>query len=82
MTRPSGSLIEWVGVLPEERGRNLGEALMVACLNYLKGRAVQPNCLVTQYFRQAAVGLYAKLGYRVVRECRSYIKELPTDGSG
>lgn len=76
MARPSGSLIEWVGVLAEERGRNLGEALMVACLNYLKGRAVYPNCLVTQYSRHAAVGLYEKLGYRVVRECRTYEKAL------
>lgn len=76
MTRPSGSLIEWVGVLAEERGRDLGEALMTACLNYLKGRAVYPNCLVTQYFREAAMGLYEKLGYRVVRECRTYEKAL------
>jgi len=76
LTRPSGSLVEWVGVLPEERGKGLGEALMVSCLNYLKGRAVTPNCIVTQYFREAAVGVYRKLGYRFVRECRTYAKTL------
>ena len=76
MTRPNGSLIEWVGLLPEERGKRLGEALMVACLNYLKRRAVVPNCLISQYFREPAVALYRKLGYRVVRECRTYEKRL------
>jgi GNAT superfamily N-acetyltransferase len=76
LARPSGALIEWVGVLPEERGRGLGEAVMVACLNYLKQRAVYPNCLITQYFREAAVGVYRKLGYHFVRECRTYQKRL------
>ncbi len=76
MARPSGALIEWVGLLPEERGKRLGKALVVACLNYLKERAVRPNCLVTQYFRRGAVGLYEKFGYRVVRECRRYEKAL------
>ena len=76
MTQPSGSLIEWVGVLPAERGKRLGEALMVAALNYLKGRDVYPNCLVTQYFRKPAVALYEKLGFRTVREWRTYVKPL------
>ncbi|HJN17397.1 MAG TPA: GNAT family N-acetyltransferase [Armatimonadota bacterium] len=76
MTRPSGALIEWVGVLPDERGRNLGEALVVAALNYLKGRNVYPNCLVTQPFRKAAIGLYEKLGYQTVREMAFYVKQL------
>jgi GNAT superfamily N-acetyltransferase len=74
LTRPTGALVEWVGVLEQERGKNLGEALMVSCLNYLKRRAVEPNCIVTQYAREAAVGLYKKLGYRFVRECRTYVK--------
>jgi ribosomal protein S18 acetylase RimI-like enzyme len=65
-----------VGVLEEERGRKLGEALMVACLNYLKERAVEPNCIVTQYAREPAVELYKKLGYRFVREWRTYVKAL------
>lgn len=76
LTQPSGALVEWVGVLEEERGKHLGEALMVACLNYLKRRAVEPNCIVTQYARKAAVSLYKKLGYRFVRECRTYLKPL------
>jgi len=76
MTRPSGALVEWVGVVPEERGKNLGEALLVAALNYLKGRNVYPNCLVTQPFRKAAIGLYEKLGYQTVREMTFYAKQL------
>ncbi|MBM3472290.1 MAG: GNAT family N-acetyltransferase [Armatimonadetes bacterium] len=76
LQRPSGALVEWVGVLEEERRKRLGEAVMVACLNYLKRRAVEPNCIVTQYARQPAVELYKKLGYRFVRECRTYVKAL------
>jgi ribosomal protein S18 acetylase RimI-like enzyme len=76
LQHPSGALVEWVGVLEEERGRKLGEALMVACLNYLKERAVEPNCIVTQYAREPAVELYKKLGYRFARECRTYVKAL------
>jgi len=76
LTRPSGALVEWVGILEEERGKRLGEALMVACLNYLKQRAVEPNCIVTQYARIPAVELYRKLGYRFVREWRTYVKPL------
>jgi mycothiol synthase len=81
LTQPTGSLLEWVGLLPEARGRKLGEALVVSCLNYLKGREVYPNCLLTQYFREPAVRLYQKLGYRFVRECRAYVRALdPSQG--
>jgi len=76
LTRPNGALVEWVGVLEEERGKRLGEALMLASLNYLKRRAVEPNCIVTQYARVPAVELYKRLGYRFVRECRTYEKVL------
>jgi GNAT superfamily N-acetyltransferase len=76
LTRANGALMEWVGVLDEERGKGLGEALVVACLMYLKRRNVYPNCVVSQYFRTAAVALYEKMGYGVIRECRTYEKLL------
>ncbi|MGQ9731735.1 MAG: GNAT family N-acetyltransferase [Candidatus Zipacnadales bacterium] len=76
LTQPSGALVEWVGVLPEARGRGIGEALMVTCLNYLKQRNVRPNCLLTQYSRRSAVALYEKLGFRKIREHRTYVKVL------
>ncbi len=76
LTQPSGALVEWVGVLETERGKHLGEALMLSCLNYLAGRRVEPNCIVTQYARGPAVELYKKLGYRFVREWRTYVKAL------
>lgn len=72
----SGCQIEYVGVLDEHRGKKLGEALMVECLNYTKLHRVTPCQLITQPFRTAAVNLYEKLGFRKVRENRIYEKPL------
>lgn len=63
-----------MGVLPEYRGLGLGECLMRACLNYVHQHHVKPCQLITQPFRKAAIGLYEKLGFRVVRENRIYEK--------
>lgn len=73
-TRICGCQIEYVGVLPEYRGLGLGECLMRACLNYVHQHHVKPCQLITQPFRKAAIGLYEKLGFRVVRENRIYEK--------
>lgn len=72
----SGCQIEYVGVLDEHRGRRLGEALMLACLDYTKRHDVQPCQLITQRFRTAAVTLYEKLGFRWQRDNRTYEKPL------
>lgn len=72
----SGCQIEYVGMLEEHRGKKLGEALMVECLNYTKQHGVVPCQLITQPFRTAAVSLYEKLGFRKVRENRLYEKSL------
>jgi len=72
----SGCQIEWVGVLDTHRGKRLGESLMRTCLNYTKQHGVNPCQLITQIFRQAAVLLYEKLGFRHVREDRTYERPL------
>ena len=72
----TGGQIHWVGALPEERGKGLGEALMLAGLNYLHALEADPCVLVTQHFRVPAVKLYEKLGFRLVREMQTYVKKL------
>ncbi len=82
LTRYSGSgkvmgcCIEWVGTLPEYRGLGLGRALVTACVNYAYRFRPKPFVLVTQPFRKHAVRLYESLGFRTVREWRTYQKVL------
>lgn len=68
--------IEWVGTLPEARGRGLGRALVIACMRRLYEWGLDDALLLTQYFRQPAVALYRSLGFRVAREHRLYAKRL------
>ncbi len=74
--RLSGGMIEYVGVLAEYRGLGLGEALVVACLNWLAKRGADPVLLVTQPFRVPAVRLYEKLGFRTMAAWHRYVKDL------
>jgi len=71
-----GCCIEWVGVLPQYRGLGLGRAMMAACLNYAYPYRPEPFVLVTQPFRAPAVKLYESLGFRIVREWRTYQHDL------
>lgn len=70
-----GAQIEYVGVVEGHRGLRLGEMLVCACLNYVKARDL-PCQLITQEFRVPAVTLYERLGFRKVRENRTYEREL------
>ena len=74
--RVAGGMIEYVGVVPECRGLGLGESVVVACLNYLKGRQVSPAVLLTQPFRVPAVRLYEKLGFVTIAAWHRYVKGL------
>lgn len=65
-----------VGVLPEFRGRGLGRALTVAGLNYCVERHLSPVTLNTEPFREAAVALYLKLGFKTVAQGYRYYKQL------
>lgn len=70
--RVTGCQIEYVGVLPTHRGKRLGEALVVHCMNYAKRLRAAPLQLITQPFRVPAVTLYESLGFRIVRHNRTY----------
>lgn len=71
-SRLTGTQIEWVGVLPTHRGKRLGEALVIHCMNYAKTLNAAPLQLITQPFRVPAVTLYESLGFRIVRHNRTY----------
>lgn len=72
----SGAQIEYVGVVEGFRGLRLGEMLVRSCVNYVKGLQVKPCQLITQPFRIPAVTLYERLGFRLVRENRTYEMKL------
>ncbi|HCU34189.1 MAG TPA: hypothetical protein DGT21_01720 [Armatimonadetes bacterium] len=74
--RVRGGVIEWVGVRPEYRGKKLGEALVIAGLNYFIERDIAPVTLITQPFRKPAVALYEKLGFTTAAAIPRYQKEL------
>ncbi len=71
-----GGIIEWVGVLPEYRGKKLGKALMHEALNHFVTHDISPVVLVTQPFRKPAVALYEQLGFRIEAETPQLHKEL------
>lgn len=55
--------IDWVGVLDAYRGKRLGAALTVACLNFLAAAGLRHTGLWTQENRLTAVALYEKNGF-------------------
>lgn len=71
-----GGQLEWVGVLPEYRGKKLGEALVMTALNRLIQREIEPIALITQPVLQSAVGLYKKLGFHTPAQLLRYHKQL------
>jgi len=71
-----GGYFTGVGVLPEHRGRKLGEALVTAALNYLVERDIRPIALNTEPFRKPAIGLYEKLGFEFAAFNYRYRKDL------
>lgn len=78
-SRPEGArggMIEYVGVLDEERGHGLGELVVTACLNWLVRRGVPRATLITQPFRQPAIRLYERLGFRTIAAWHRWVKPL------
>lgn len=71
-----GGMIEYVGVLDEERGHGLGELVVTACLNWLARRGVPRATLITQPFRQPAIRLYERLGFRTIGAWHRWVKPL------
>jgi mycothiol synthase len=55
--------VHYVAALPEERGKGLGRAVVVAALHYFRDRGFERVMLGTQGYRTAAVQLYLSLGF-------------------
>lgn len=60
---PGLGRVEWVGVLPERRGKGLGRLVMGLVLHYMADVGFERVTLDTEAFRIAAVGLYLSLGF-------------------
>jgi ribosomal-protein-alanine N-acetyltransferase len=59
-------------VLPEARGSGLGSRLMEVCEARLRSAGCQQAFLETAVTNQAAIGLYRKLGYEILRTLPLY----------
>jgi [ribosomal protein S18]-alanine N-acetyltransferase len=59
-------------ILPEARHRGLGTSLMSACEDRLRSFGCAEVYLETAVNNEAALGLYRKLGYRVLRTLAGY----------
>ena len=55
--------LDWIGVMPEHRGKRIGEYISVSCLKSLMDRGEQYCTLWTQLSRVAAIRLYERLGF-------------------
>ena len=63
MTVVQTTYLDWIGVLPQHRGKKLGEYITISCLQSLTGRGERYCTLWTQPSRVAAIGLYQRLGF-------------------
>ncbi|HYY69077.1 MAG TPA: GNAT family N-acetyltransferase [Terriglobales bacterium] len=64
-----------VCVVPEQRGRGIGEALMLACAEDLRRRRFSSLSLTVTEANTGAVELYRKLGFRVARVFDAFVWE-------
>ncbi|OGG47811.1 MAG: hypothetical protein A3F84_12775 [Candidatus Handelsmanbacteria bacterium RIFCSPLOWO2_12_FULL_64_10] len=69
-------LIHWVAVVPEHRGKGLGEALNVRALHHLREMGYREAVLNTNASHKAAVRLYHRLGFQDVWRRVVYFKRL------
>jgi ribosomal protein S18 acetylase RimI-like enzyme len=69
--------LDWIGVLPDHRGKRLGQYISLACLHSLKRRGKGYCTLWTQPHRKSAVALYKKLGFKLSARVVSLEKQLP-----
>lgn len=58
--------IHFVGTVPDQRGRGLGRAVVLAVLHYLCQRGFHQGLLETQAFRLPAIRIYLALGFEPV----------------
>jgi len=74
-------LLHWVCVLPSWRRRGLGREVSVRAMRELAARGYADAWLNTSWKREAAVGLYVRLGFHVHREPVSYVLHLRAEAT-
>ncbi len=67
--------VEPMGVRPDLRRLGLGRAILSECLKRLHQHGAQKVQVETDDYRNAAFGLYAAVGFRVVRKVLVYRKD-------
>ncbi len=68
-----------VAILPEYRGRKLGEKLMVALLEHAKVRGATRMTLEVRASNEVAQGLYSKFGFTAQGRRRNYYTDTKED---
>jgi len=70
-----------VGVLPEYRGRGIGQALILQTLAYLAGRGLDAAVLFVEAGNHNARRLYEYMGWTPVYQTIHYWKQLPREAA-
>lgn len=70
------SYLDWLGTRQAHRGKGLARIVSLSCLHYLKRKGMKYVGLITQSYRQGAINLYKKLGFRTLVESISYVKKI------
>ncbi len=71
-SRAKAGRILTIDVLPEARGHGLGTLLMEECEERLRARGCEQVWLETAVNNEAALRLYQKLGYQILRTLPEY----------
>lgn len=61
-----------VAVMPEDRRRGIGEALVTGAMNGMRGYGARQCYLEVRITNQEAISLYKKLGFEVARTIHGY----------
>lgn len=61
-----------VAVMPEDRRRGIGEALVTSAMNGMRGYGARQCYLEVRITNQEAISLYKKLGFEVARTIHGY----------
>ncbi|MCB0008032.1 MAG: GNAT family N-acetyltransferase, partial [Anaerolineales bacterium] len=67
---PYWGQLHWLAIVPEQQGKGLGDTMVTACLQTLRGLGHREAFLFTDSRRLPAVNLYLKYGFRPVINSR------------
>jgi ribosomal protein S18 acetylase RimI-like enzyme len=74
--------VVYLGIVPAERGRGLGGALLAHGASLVRGRRERTLALAVDARNSPAVALYARAGFRTVRRREAYVATLAPYADG